>query len=279
MRKFFILSLLCLQIGYGEQALVQYFSYVKQLGQSDGNYEKGEIEIIVDPVEISRVEKVQEDRLLQKGFSEEEARKFSRVGIVSEDQYWIWLRDAVYFPKGIPGTYDRLIWKNVLQASSPGVAVLPVLPSGKLVLNLNYRHATRSWELELPRGGMQPQETREAAALREIKEETGLVASTVTFLGEMTPDTGVLSSVVPVFLGKISAQGASDPEYSEAIADVLAFTKEELKQGLKRGFLEISVEGEKKQVPLRDSFLAFALLQLQLKFNGDDQEPVAEGVR
>ena len=81
----------------------------------------------------------------------------------------------------------------------------------------------------------------------------------------MTPDTGVLSSVVPIFMGKISAKEESNPEYSEAIADVISFSKEELKEGLIEGFLEVEIEGKKKRVPLRDSFLTFALLQAEIR--------------
>jgi 8-oxo-dGTP pyrophosphatase MutT (NUDIX family) len=55
--------------------------------------------------------------------------------------------------------------------------VLPVLPSGQIILVLNFRHPTRSWKLELPRGGMQSGETQEEAALRELKEETGFITS------------------------------------------------------------------------------------------------------
>lgn len=264
MKQLIALSLVFLQNIYGKQPLEDYFSYLKQLDQPTGSYRNGEIEIVTDPKEISSIEKVQESCLLRKGFSAADAKEFSRIGVVREDQYWIWLRDAVYFPKGVPGTYDRLIWKSELNSKVPGVAVLPILPSGRIVLNLNYRHATRSWELELPRGVVQPNETTEAAALREVKEETGLVASSLTFLGDVAPDTGALSSIVPVFIGKISSQGESNPEYSEAIADVISFTKEELNEGLIKGVLEVPLEGKKQQVPLRDSFLTFALLQAQL---------------
>jgi ADP-ribose pyrophosphatase len=236
-----------------------------QLAQSNGNCQEGEIEVVVDPAEIAKIEKVQENRLLKKGFSKADALEFSRVGIVREDQYWIWLRDAVYFPNKIPGTYDRLLWKSELKNRFAGVAVLPVLPSGQIVLNLNYRHATRSWELELPRGGINAKETIEEAAMREVKEETGLVASSLVFLGEMAPDTGVLSSVTPVFMGKISAQEESQPEYSEAIAGIISFTKEELKEGFIKGFLEVSIQGKKRQVPMRDCFLTFALFQAELR--------------
>jgi ADP-ribose pyrophosphatase len=243
----------------------RYFSYMEKLSQPNGNFRDGEIEIVVSPEEIAQVQKVQETRLLKKGFSAEEAAEFSRVGVVNEDQYWIWLRDAVYFPKGIPGTYDRLIWKSELRKKHPGVAILPVLPSHEVVLVLHFRHATRSWELELPRGGLEAKETEEEAALRELKEETGFCASSVTLLGEMAIDTGVLSSVIPVFLAKVAGEEFSKLEYSEAIAKSVRLSKEELYEGLAQGFLEVSLNGEKKRAFLRDPFLTFGLIQAQIK--------------
>jgi ADP-ribose diphosphatase len=144
MKKLLILGLFCCQNIYGNPSLEDYFLYLKQLDQHNGRHQNGEIEIVTDPTEIFSVQKVQENRLLRKGFSEIDAIEFSRIGIVREDQYWIWLRDAVYFPKGVAGTYDRLVLKSELKNNPPGVAVLPVLPSGHIVLNLNYRHATRS---------------------------------------------------------------------------------------------------------------------------------------
>jgi ADP-ribose pyrophosphatase len=265
MKKLLILSLFYLQCIYGNQPLEEYFSYVKQLSQPSGNYQEGEIEIVMDPLEILKIQKIQENRLLEKGFSKIEAREFSQIGVVCEDQYLIWLRDAVYFPQKIPGTYDRIIWKNELKEGLSGVAILPVLPSGRIALIVNYRHATRSWELELPRGGVDLQETAEEAAQRELQEETGLIADSLHFLGEVVPDNGVLSSVVPIFLAKISSQGESHTEYGEAIAEVLSFTKDELKKGLMQGFLEVSIHGKQKQIPLRDPFLTFALLQAELR--------------
>ncbi len=265
MRTVSILSLFCFLCLYASEPLEKYLSYLEQLAQPNGNYREGEIEIAVDPEEISRIQKTQESQLLKKGFSSEDAAEWSRIGIVNEDQYWIWLRDAVYFPQGVPGTYDRLLWKSELQSKMSGIAILPVLPSGRIILILNYRHATRSWELELPRGGMNAQETFEEAALRELKEETGFIASSVVFLGEIATNTGVHSSIIPVFIGKISAQENSTPEDSEAIAAVISFTKEEIKEGLAQGFLEISLEGAKKQIPLRDAFLTFALLQAECR--------------
>jgi ADP-ribose pyrophosphatase len=63
----------------------------------------------------------------------------------------------------------------------------------------------------------------------------------------------------------MSFQEESNLEYSEAIAGTISFTKDELKAGLIQGFLEVSIQGGKKQIPLRDAFLTFALLQAEIR--------------
>src|SRR5579862_9746591 len=115
MKRIFVLGLFCIQSLCADTSLDRYFSCMQQLAQPNGNFREGEIEVIINSEEISQVQKIQENRLLKKGFSATDAAEFSRIGIVNEDQYWIWLRDAVYFPKGVPGTYDRLLWKSELQ--------------------------------------------------------------------------------------------------------------------------------------------------------------------
>ncbi len=222
-----------------------------------GDHAKGEIEIVSEPAQAEAIQKAQIERFLGKGRSFDEALESSRLGIVAEDGYWIWQRDAVLFPSGAGGTYNRLIWKNAL-TGPVGVAVLPILPDGRFVLNVNFRHATRSWELEVPRGMRMEGESAEEAARRELEEETGLQVGEVVSLGEMAPDSGVLSTVAPLFAGTVTGKGESAVEFSEAIAGTKAFTLEELKEALRKGYVEIEPHGK---VHARDSFLTFALFQ------------------
>lgn len=223
-----------------------------------GNHTAGEIEIVSEPHKIKEIQSVQAQRLQKKGLSLKDADDAARTGIIAEDTYWLWVRDAVLFPSGAGGTYNRLLWKSSLQGA-PGVAVLPILPNGKIVLNLNFRHATRSWELEVPRGMREAGENQEQCAKRELQEETGFSVSKLQFLGELAPDTGVLNSVVPVYAGWVEKVGEASPEISEAILETRSFSLEELKQGLRQGYLSLGPQGK---AYVRDSFLTYALFQL-----------------
>lgn len=229
-----------------------------------GSWRKGEIEIITQPEQIKKVERQMHLRLLSNGISEKDAKEWSQIGIVAEDRYIIWLRDGVIFPSGVYGTYDRIVWRSGLQ-TSPGVAILPVLANKKIIVNLCYRHATRSWEIELPRGGKKDHETLEQAVLRELKEETGYELSKPQLLGTMAPDSGILTSLMPVFYGEASHSGENYQEYSEAISQCPAFTKQELKQGFVRGYIEIPIQGNLVQAQCRDPYLTFALLQAEAR--------------
>lgn len=229
-----------------------------------GKWRDGEIEITVNPEQIRKIENQMRLRLISKGVQEEDAEKWSSVGIVAEDNYWMWVRDAVIFPSGVYGTYDRLMWKSGLNGF-PMVAVLPLLSTKKVVVNISYRHATRSWEIELPRGQKKVGESIEKAASRGLKEETGYQINKFSQLGTIAPDSATIMSVVPVLCGEVSHSGESWRKYSEAIHQNPAFTKDELKQGFAKGYIELPINGEIVKVNCRDSFLTFAILQAEMK--------------
>ncbi len=229
-----------------------------------GKWKEGEIEISTDPVQIKRIENQTRLRMISNGVKEKDAEQWSSVGVVAEDFYWIWVRDAVTFPSGVYGTYDRLIWKAGLEGS-PGSAVFPLLPNKKIVVNINYRHATRSWEVELPRGLKKPGETPEQTAMRELTEETGYHLSKCTLLGNIATDSSVLSSIIPVYCGEVGHLGDTYKKYSEAIATNPSFTKEEIKQGFGRGYIEVPINGQIVKAQCRDPYLAYAILQAEVK--------------
>lgn len=231
----------------------QYEDYLQLIRQyktlgPNGNYLNKEIEIVIDPREMSQIEK--------------NSRRL--VGIVAQDKYWIWLNDAVRFPNGNSGVYGRLIWRASL-TGYPGIAVMIVSTDGRVVLNCNYRHATRSWELELPRGLRNANESIEEAALREVREETGMTIDKLFLLGKMLPDSGTMNSIVPLFMATLVYKGKREPEESESIIANPVFTIDEIKKGFVQGYLPVKIDGRIQNVSLKDPFLAFAILQAELQ--------------
>ena len=246
----------------------KYLDFIKTHTYSSehlGSFRKGEIEIVQDKKTIIEIEEMQKARLLRKGFSKEEALKGSKIGIISEDEYWIWIRDGVIFPTGAKGTYNRIILKREMSDGAPKVAMLPMLPNGKIVLNLSYRHALRRWVLEIPRGFKKKNETNEAAIIRQLSEETGYDLLHTQYLGNMSPDSGSLSSYIPVFLVKVGKRRLSNQDITEAILRSEEFTLDEIKKAICDGCIELDIKGKKESVAVCDSYLTYAVFQAEIR--------------
>ena len=130
----------------------------------------------------------------------------SDLGIVFEDDRLVFVRDAVRFPNGATGTYLRLFHQGELMGGR-GAVMVPIW-NRQVVFVRIFRHATRSWEWELPRGFHEPGLTDEGNARKEILEELGVPALRCDFLADIHPDTGILASTVAVY----EVELASNPE-------------------------------------------------------------------
>jgi len=106
---------------------------------------------------------------------------------------WFKLRhDDVTLPDGTPITYTMI--------EHPGFAiVVPILPDGQVLLERLYRYTLQSYSLECPAGGLDG-EVPEQAARRELREETGYLATTLTPLASFNGSTGISDEVFHVFL-------------------------------------------------------------------------------
>ncbi len=265
--KYLIFALLTFSLSAADH-ISTYLKFLEKhqsvLGKK-GDFKQGEIEVVEDPLKIKDIEKLQKARCLKQGMNEEEAQLASKIGVIAEDLYWVFLRDAVVFPTGAEGSYNRLVWKSAFDSGPSGVAILPLLPEGKIAAIVAFRHATRVWELEIPRGVRHPEETIESALKREREEQTGFSAKQTVFLGDMAPDPGMASTVTPVYVARIEKQGLSNQDYSEAILGVKTFTVAEIKEALIKGYLELDVKGRKEKVHVRDSYLTYALFLAECK--------------
>jgi 8-oxo-dGTP pyrophosphatase MutT (NUDIX family) len=88
-----------------------------------------------------------------------------------------------------------------------GVVVLPLTDAGFVVLRC-YRHALGRELREVPRGFIDKDETPSDAALRELREETGLCCapSDLIPLGFYAPEPGTFAARGAVFASKTPAR-------------------------------------------------------------------------
>ncbi|MFI0715415.1 NUDIX hydrolase [Streptomyces inhibens] len=97
----------------------------------------------------------------------------------------------------------------------PGIAAAIIVHEGRvLMVRRRISEGKLSWQF--PAGEVEPGETREDAAVRETKEETGLNVSAVKLLGERVhPATGRLMSYTACVVLSGTAHVADTEELAE----------------------------------------------------------------
>jgi ADP-ribose pyrophosphatase len=134
-------------------------------------------------------------------------------GVCYQDPYITVLRDPVQFAGGNTGGHVRILPSS----AEGGAAVLPVC-GDKIVLIRHFRHSTRQWHWEIPRGFSDPGETLEETARRELNEEIGVTAQALTPLGRIHTDTGICGGSTGLFWARVDMPGRlADDEGIESL--------------------------------------------------------------
>ncbi len=166
-------------------------------------------QILLDKAQIQEAESQAAYWLKAKGLPTE----WARVGIVYQDQYMMILHDAVCFPDGRLGIYPRMVGD-----SAPGVIVLPIY-QGQVLLIRCFRHATRTWHVEIPRGFVKKGFSSEENASRELEEEVGATVSRLVSLGHVYSNTGASAEYNDFFYAEVEAYGEIEAE--ETVVELL----------------------------------------------------------
>ncbi len=125
---------------------------------------------------------------------------------------WIKVReDQVIRPDGAEGIY------GVVQFENRAIGVLPVEPDGSIWMVGQYRYPLDCYSWEIPEGGGPFDETPEESALRELQEETGLIASHLEPFGTIHLSNSVTNEVGYLFRASGLSQGPSNPEGTEQL--------------------------------------------------------------
>jgi ADP-ribose pyrophosphatase len=114
------------------------------------------------------------------------------------------------------------------------VAALPVHDDGRLVLVRQYRYAVDELVWELPAGRIDPGETPEQGARRELEEEVGLRPAFLEPLLVFWTTPGFCDEVMHLFRATELESVPPRPEADESI-EAASFTLAEAREMIRRG--------------------------------------------
>jgi ADP-ribose pyrophosphatase len=124
---------------------------------------------------------------------------------------WVRLqRDEVVRPDGGPGSYAVAYLK-------PGVCVIAIDDEGAVHLTEEFHYGVGRVTLEGVSGGVEPGETPEQTAHKELAEELGIRAERLFPLGSVDPFTANVVSPTELFLAEGLLLGEPQPEGTEVI--------------------------------------------------------------
>lgn len=134
---------------------------------------------------------------------------------------------TVQLPNGKQSTREVVV--------HPGaVAVLAEPQPGTVILVRQYRKACETSLWEIPAGKLEPGENPDAAAIRELSEETGYQASRVEKIHRFYTSPGFANEVLHVYYATDLVAGDVHLDEDEFV-EMERFTKEEVTQMMQRG--------------------------------------------
>ena len=119
------------------------------------------------------------------------------------------------------------------------VVLLPMTAPDRLLLVRQYRYVVNRWLWELPAGTLEPNESLEAAALRECHEEVGKIAGHAQKLLSLFPSPGFCDEEMNFFLlthlrDRLPGEPAPHQDPDE-ILNVKEFSIKEVREMVKNG--------------------------------------------
>ncbi len=133
-------------------------------------------------------------------------------------------------------------WEALERVGIGGIVVMvAVTPSGNVILEKQFRPPMGRDVLELPAGLIESGEPPEAAARRELIEETGWSAGKLEFLAEGPISTGASTEALRAYLctelRHVGKNGGDDNEIIEVIEVPIVQAQDYLRNAQKNGML------------------------------------------
>jgi 8-oxo-dGTP pyrophosphatase MutT (NUDIX family) len=140
------------------------------------------------------------------------------------DNPWINVRhEEVIKPNGESGVYGVVHFKYL------AAAVVPLDEEGNIWLVGQFRYTLNEYSWEIPMGGGDLKDDSLATAKRELKEETGLIASKWTNLGYLHTSNSVTDEIGYMYLAEDLTFKEAEPDDTE----ILQLKKVSLKEAVR----------------------------------------------
>lgn len=114
-------------------------------------------------------------------------------------------------PSGNKGIYGQVNFKNI------AIGIIPVDEEGYTYLIGQYRYPINQYSWEIPEGGGPLDEAPIDSAKRELKEETGIIASTWTEIQKIHTSNSVCNETGIIYLAEELNYFESSPEETEQL--------------------------------------------------------------
>lgn len=151
-------------------------------------------------------------------------------GEVKYDNQWINVTEyQVINPGGGKGIYGKVHFKNI------AIGVIPIDHENNTWLVGQFRYTLNEYSWEIPEGGAPFEENILEAAIRELKEETGITAKKLTLLTKLHTSNSVSDETGYIFLAEELEHGENALEESEADLKVKKLSLQEAVDMVLRG--------------------------------------------
>lgn len=138
-----------------------------------------------------------------------------RERVISEETVWSgYILDVNRLKVDLPN--GREAGRDVVR--HPGaVAIVALTDDGRICLVRQYRAALGRVTVEIPAGKLSPGEDPLDCAVRELTEETGMVAQKMAYLTTIATAVGFCDELIHIYMATGLTMGESDPDADEFI--------------------------------------------------------------
>ena len=148
--------------------------------------------------------------------------------------------DTVELPNG------QLATREIVR--HPGaVCVLPLTNDGEVIMVKQFRYPFNEVMLEIPAGKLEPSEDPYEAVLRELEEESGVIAGKIEHIGELYTTVAIFDEKIQIYLARELTYTNSHPDEDEFL-EVIKIPLDELYEMVLRGEIE---DGKTQSAVLR----------------------------